>query len=458
MDTTLVDKQAVQATVEVIASAQEVDAAFDRVLSSYARQVRVPGFRPGKAPRGVLIRKIGEETLADEVREALIDQSYAGALQEHDLNAIHAHAHGDRPVQGDAFTFQLHVDLYPEFELPALEGIVFDTEPEPVTDERVEETVEGLRREHATQVPVDRPAEPGDQVLIETVGEDDEPREEGSVMPIDLETVGASLAEQLVGHGIGDVVELKLEDPTVENDEGEGPGSTTMRVRIADVKAKEKPEADDEFAKTLGFDDWGAVLAAIRQSLEQQVEERADEERREEFVEKLMESTDVELPAYLVNRRKVNLLENLAGDLKRQGMDLDSYVAKLEEDGKREEFESELQQSAERGVKRDLVLEKLLEERPVEVGDDEFREALRYLAAREGKDPDALRRERGEEWLQNYRFLLMRDKALRSTVRALVHGEDVAPEAGGDATEPSEDGHAEASDGDGSEPEGDQQA
>lgn len=424
MDTTLVDKQAVQATVEVIASAQEVDAAFDRVLSSYARQVRVPGFRPGKAPRGVLVKKIGEETLADEVREALIDQSYAGAIREHELNAIHAHAHGDRPVPGDAFTFELHVDLYPEFELSDLGGIVFDTEAEAVTDERIEETVEGLRREHATQVPVDRAAEAGDQVLIETVGEDDEPREEGSVMPVDLETVGESLAEQLVGHGIGEVVELTLDDPSVESDEGEGPGSTTMRVRITDVKAKEKPDADDEFAATLGFDDWDAVLAAIRQSLEQQVEERADEERREEFVEKLMEGTDVELPPYLVNRRKGNLLENLASDLKKQGMDLDSYVAKLEEDGKREEFEAELQQSAERGVKRDLVLEKLLEERPAEVGDDEFRDALRYLAAREGKDPDALRRERGEEWLQNYRFLLMRDKALRTTVHSLVHGED----------------------------------
>lgn len=428
MDTTLVDKQAVQATVEVTASVQEVDAAYERILAAYARQVRVPGFRPGKAPRGVLIRRIGEETLADEVREALIDQSYAGAIQEHDLNAIHAHAHGDRPSQGDAFTFQLHVDLYPEFDLPDIDDIVLDTEAAPVSDEQIQETVEGLRREHATQVPVDRPAEATDHVLIETVGEDDEPREEGSVMPVDLETVGDAIAEQLVGHAIGDVVELKLDDPSAEGDD-DAPGTTTMRVRISDVKAKEKPDADDEFAKTLGFDDWASVLEAIRKSLESQVEERADEERREEFVEKLMEPTEVELPAYLVNRRKANLLENLAADLKRQGMELDAYVARLEEDEKREEFEAELQESAERGVKRDLVLEKLLEVRPVEVDDDEFRDAVRYLAAREGKDADALRRERGDEWLQNYRFLLMRDKALRTTVAQLVHGDDGGDES-----------------------------
>ncbi len=442
METTLVDKQAVKATIEVTVEAQEVDAAYDRVLTTYARQVRVPGFRPGKAPRGVLIKRIGEETLADEVREAIIDQSYPDAIREHELNAIHAHAHGDRPSEGEAFRFELHLDLYPEFELPDVSGIVLDTEAEAIGEERIEETVEGLRREHATQVPVDRPAEAGDLVLIETVGEDGEPREEGSVMPVDLETVGDALAEQLLGHAIGDVVELSLEDPTVEGD-GDQPGTTTMRVRISDVKAKEKPEADDEFAKTLGFDDWNAVLAAIRESLERQVEERADEERRDEFVEKLMEHTEVELPAYLVNRRRMNLLENLAADLRKQGMAFDAYLAKLDEDDKREEFEAELQQSAERGVKRDLVLEKLLETHPVDVSDEEFRDAVRYLAAREGKDADALRRERGDEWMNNYRFLLMRDKALRQTVHALVHGGtqdagDAAQADGAQATDASE--------------------
>ncbi len=434
MQTTLKDKQAVKATVQVAVDAAEVDAAFDKVIRSYARQVRVPGFRPGKAPRGVLVKRIGEEALAEEVREALIDDGYPAAIREHDLQAIHAHAHGDAPVQGQPFEYELHLDLYPEFSLPEPSEIVLDSEAEPVGDAQVEETVENLRREHATMVPVDRPAEPTDQVLIETVGEDDQPREEGSVMPVDLETVGEHLAEQLVGHAIGDVVELTLEDPAQKTDEGEA-GTTTMRVRIADVKEKDRPAADDEFAKTLGFESWSEVTTAIRDSLAGQAKERADEERREEFVEKLMEHTEVELPAYLVNRRKVQLLENLGQDLRRQGIEMDAYVQRLEADGKREEFESELQASAEKGVKRDLVLEKLLEVRPVEVSDEEFHEAVRYMAARDGKDAASFRRERGEEWLRNYRFLLMRDKALRAAVA----------EASGE-TEPSDAGETQASD------------
>ena len=419
METTLKDRRDVEATVEVTATAAEVDAAYDRILRDYARQVRIPGFRPGKAPRGVLIRRIGEEELGQEVREALIDGVYPEAVREHELTPLHAHAHGDAPKQGEDFTFELHMDLYPDFELPDTNEIVIDTEAEPITDEKVQETVENLRREHATQVPVDRPAEPGDQVMIETVGEDDAPSEEGASMPVDLETVGESLAEQLVGRSIGDVVDLQVEDTAQRDEEGQA-ATTTMRVRISDVKEKEKPEADDEFAKTLGFDDWDAVVAAIRASLVDQARDRAREEQREEFVDKLVESTELQLPNILVNRRKVQLLENLGDDLKRQGIEMDAYLANLESDGKREEFEGELDESARKGVKRDLVLERLLEARGAEVSEEEFEDAIRYIAAREGKDPAAFRRERGDEWLRNYRFLLMRDKALRETVAELV--------------------------------------
>jgi trigger factor len=402
----------------------------------------VPGFRPGKAPRGVLVKRIGEEALAQEVREAIIDDATPHAIREHDLHAIHAHAHGDAPEQGEPFQFELHLDLYPEFELPDPSEVVLDTEPEPVGEGQVEETVENLRREHATMVPVDRPAEPGDQVLIQTVDEDDRPREEGSVMPVDLETVGEQLAEQLVGHGIDDVVELQLEDPSQPDEEGQ-PGRTTMRVKVADVKAKDKPEPDDEFAKTLGFEAWDEVTKAIRDSLEGQAREKADEERREEFVDKLMEQTDVELPGYLVNRRKLQLLENLGQDLQRQGIDMDGYLGRLEADGKREEFEAELQESAEKGVKRDLVLEKLLETHPVEVSEEELQQAIRHLAMRENKDPAAFRRERGEEWVRNYRFLLMRDRALRQVVAGRTGDGEAEEDAGPQAGEGDEPGDEE---------------
>ncbi|MDR9390843.1 MAG: trigger factor [Trueperaceae bacterium] len=426
MESTLKDAGTVRATLEITVDADAVDAAFDAVVDAYARQVRVPGFRPGKAPRGVIESRVGADAVAEEVRDRIVEESYPNAIREHELDAVHAHAHGDAPTRGEAFTYELHVDLYPEVVLPDLATLTLDAEGDAVGDAQVQETVENLQREHATQVPVERPAEATDVLTIETVGDDGEPRD-GSAMPIDLETVNEPLAQQLIGASIDDVVELELEAPHVHEGEEEARAATTT-VRVADVKAKERPEPDDTFASTLGFESWDGVLDAIRSSLEAQAKERLDEARREELVEKLMAGTEVELPEYLVNRRKGSLLDGLARDLRQQGMEMDAYLAKLEADGKREEFERELQESAERAVKRDLVLERLLELRPADVDDAEFADAVKHLAAREGKSEAQVREAYGAEGLENYRFLLRRDKALRATVAELAG--EATPDAG----------------------------
>ena len=312
---------------------ETVDATFESVIRSYARQVRVPGFRPGKAPRGVIVKRIGEEALAEEAREAIIEASYPAAIREHELQAVHAHAHGDNPAEGQAFEYELHVELYPDFTIPDPDSVSIEAAPEAITDERIQETITNLKRENATQVPVDRPVEAGDVVHIETIGDDDEAKE-GTSMPIDLETVNPHLGNQLLGKNLGDVFDLELEEPHVHEGEDEERAITT-RIRVADVKAKEFPEEGDEFASTMGFESWDDVLTAIRSTLEDQEKQRAGEAQREEFVEKLLEGTTVELPPYLVNRRKLNLLESLARDLRRQGMEMDAYLAKLDADGKR---------------------------------------------------------------------------------------------------------------------------
>ncbi len=473
MHAELVDKQAVSATVKVTVPASDVDAAFDKVLRSVARQVKIPGFRPGKAPKGVVVKKVGEMAYKQEVRDAIVDDAYPEAMRELELSPIHAHFHADPPEEGEDFEFEVHLDLYPDFELGDIDEIVIDSAPEALGETQIEETVERLRREHATMVPVDRASEPGDVLTVVTVddadedgdgedgdgedaSEDDDADEadgdgmpEASTMPIDLESVEPHLAEQLLGVEIGDVVELELEDPNApaldldeegdtddedgdedEDDDDAPAGLRTLKVRITDVKAKDKPDADDAFAATLGFETWADVESEIRRSLEQQIDQRAFEEQRDEFVDKLLESTDVELPTSLVNRRKMHLLENLASDLEQRGTKLDDYLSSLDENGTRDEFDDELNDAARKGVKRDLVLERLLEERGTELDDDELQRSLTQLAARRGMDPVRFRREQGEEWLANYRFLLTRDKALREVVAAKT-GRDLDDPAGG---------------------------
>ena len=173
MEAQLIEKQPVNATFKVTVDPGEVDQTFDRVLTALARQVRVPGFRPGRAPRGVLERRVGREALQEEVREALVDANYPKAVQELELTPIHAHFHSDPPTEGQAFTFEVHAELYPEVTLPDVSDIVIDASGRDLTDDMVHEAVEQLRRQHATRVPVERAAEGTDIVLIQRLPDAD---------------------------------------------------------------------------------------------------------------------------------------------------------------------------------------------------------------------------------------------------------------------------------------------
>ncbi len=434
MEAELIEKQAVNATFKVTVPAPEVDAAFDRVLTSLARQVKVPGFRPGRAPRGVLERRVGRETLEEEVQETLVDANYPEAVRELQLTPVHAHFHADAPKEGEAFTFEVHAELYPEVELPELGSITLEAAPQELTEAMIDDTVEQLRTQHATLVPVEREAQATDYVLVESLaapedaGEESEPKGTGAVQPIDMETAAEAIRDQLVGKRIGEVFDLQLVDDYVPDEQGE-PQTRTLRVMVKDVKGKEKPEVGDEFATTLGFDSWDEARQGIADSLRNQLERDALEAQREELVTKLVEASSFEIPSSLLQRRQRNLLQDLAEDLGRQGMTLERYLAQLEENGKKDEFESELVDAAHKGVKRDLVLERLQELRGTDVTDEEFEEAVRYQARRQRQDPARFRREMGERWLANYRFLLARDKALREAVRELVGGPAAADDA-----------------------------
>jgi trigger factor len=453
MDAQIVEKNAVHATLKVTVPSDKVDAAFDRVLATLSRQMRVPGFRPGRAPRGVLIRRIGEEALAEEVRDALVDEAYPQAVRQLELSPVHAHFHADAPVQGQDFAFEVHAELYPEVTLPDLTTISVETRRREVDDAMVADAIAQLKRENATLVPVDRGIEPTDWVLLESLPQatddeaaeaegvegadagaqvdavanaetsaaeaptDDEPS--GSTFPVDLDTAGDELRDQLLGAGIGAVVELKLTDDVTRDEEG-NPTIRTMRVKVRDVKAKELPEEGEEFAQQLGVDDWDEVEKRVRESLASQLEREGYDQQRDELITKLMDGATLELPPSLVNRRKRNLLEDLVEDLKRQGVTLERYLQRLEERGTKEEFEQELDEAAQRGVRRDLVLERLLEERGTTVEDAELDAAVKHLAAQRRQDVGRFVQEMGEDWLANYRFLLARDKAVRDLLTELT--------------------------------------
>lgn len=474
MQTQILERDVGRAKIKVEVPASEVSKTYQQVLSSIARQLRVPGFRPGKAPRGVIETRVGKDAIAQEVRDALVQTYFPQAVQELELTPVAQHLHAHEPVDGQDYSFEAEVELYPDFELPDMSQIVFDTEPEPLTDELLQENIDALRTQHATLIPVERAAEADDYLLVETVSAEGE---EGSSIPVDLENVAPELAEQFLGKSIGDEIELTLSEDgadepeagdelenKLENEEvgqaeavageavagepvlgepvagepvaAEATEPTTLRVVLKDIKAKERPDADDEFAKTLGLETWAEVEAQIRRNLELQLAQEAMSAQQEEFTEKLLLETTVSVPPSLKARRKQSMLQNLERDLAQRELTLQGYLESLDaEEGKREEFERELDEAAESAVKRDLVLERVLERRGTRLSNEEFEAALAYTAGRQNSTPQGLRQELGESGVANYRFLLTRDKAVRETVQELLAGQSEGTQ--GDSTQDS---------------------
>ncbi len=439
MEARVVEKQGVNVTVNVRVDAATVDAAFERVLTNLSRTVKVPGFRPGKAPRGVLEKRVGEEAIGQEVRDSLLDESYPDAMKELELYPIDAHFHAEGAVRGQDYEYVVHADVYPDVELSDLATIALETAPIVVGDTEVDEAIGRLKLENATLVPVDRPVEDTDWVLVSHVTGDEE-ADEASTFPVHLDRAGDELKGQLLGKAMGDVTDVVLTD---EDEEG-NPTTSNLKLRVVDVKGKELPSSEDELAIQLGFADADELRARVRESLEEDARRTTQDARRDEIVGKLVSGATLDLPASLVRRRQRSLLQDLAHDLSHQGVTLQRYLERLEQRGKREEFETELTESAEKGVRRDLVLERLMEVRGTELSDAEYQAAVKQLAQSRGVDVGRLEQDLGEEYLANYRFFMRRDKALRDYI-AELSGE-AAPEPDDDELTDAAEDAADAAD------------
>src|SRR5690625_3594982 len=169
METRLVEHEGITASIKVSATAAEVDNMFDTVLKELGRELRIPGFRPGKAPAGIVEKRYGAHAVQHEVRDALVDEVYETAIKEHNFTPVHASIDAGHPERGRDFEFLINLELYPEIVLPPTSDLKITTEQRAVTEDDINAVVDDMRRENAVHVPVDRPVQADDWVLIENL-------------------------------------------------------------------------------------------------------------------------------------------------------------------------------------------------------------------------------------------------------------------------------------------------
>ncbi|MBB5234942.1 trigger factor [Deinococcus budaensis] len=406
----LISRDGNKVSFRVAVPAAEVSRAYEQVWAGLSRDVRVPGFRPGKAPRKVLEGRVGKGYVENEVRDRLLQVHYPQAARELKLNLVDAQIDPETLASGQTFTFTVRGETYPEVTLGDWRSAQLTAAAPDITDEVLERTLSDLQERNATFSAAERPIEAGDQVTIEELGE------EGGSYPVYLDVAEAHVRDALLGKNVGDEVEITV--PAHSHGDHEHP-EHTVRVRVQGVQTKQLQALDDEFARSLNFDSLEKLRADLKTELERRATQEGDAARREEFVGQLVEGMQAEIPQALLDRRKEAMLEEIRDDLGRQGVKWSEYETFMQEQDKLGEFMADLAKNAESRVKRDLALEQLAEDLNVQVSDAEFNATMSGLAQANNLTPQQLSTQLGPNGINAYYVSLVREKALQQALGQL---------------------------------------
>jgi trigger factor len=385
--------------VEAEVPAAEVERRVQQTARALGRDMRVPGFRKGKVPPPVVIRRVGREAILDEaVRESLASW-YLGAL---DAAGVHPVGDplldvGDLPGEGEPLTFSIEIGVRPPAQLGTYKGLeVGRREPE-ISEERVDDDVEALRDRLARVETVERPAESGDFVVMDYVGTmDGEPFEGGAGTDQMIEVGSGRLIpgfeEQLLGASAGDERTVSLTFPEDYGAENLAGRDAEFAVTVKEVKAKQLPELDDEFAsEAAGFDTLEELREDIRGKLAEAETRAIDEEFREAVLDAAAAEATIELPDHLIEGRARELWDRLTRTLARQGISKDAYL-KIS-DKTEEQLIEEAKPDAERALRREAVLAAVVEAEGIEPSDADVLAALEHEATHhQNTTPEKLRK------------------------------------------------------------------
>lgn len=392
-------------TVEVPLPA--VEAETDRVIQSYSKQVRIPGFRRGKVPRH-LIRQRFHEDIEQEVIERLVPRYWKQAHAESNLDLLMPPEIQDVDLDAESgLTFVALVEIRPEIELKDIDNFdlpELDTEP---TEEEIDESIEGLRRELSDWDLVERAAAEGDRVTGRLQEIDAEGEPFGEIHPIAVEVGSPRLWPELDGVLRG--LEAGQEADFTRRDEGtEEARERTYRATVEEVRERALPELDDEFAARVGkFDSIAALREQARHGLRHSKEDERRHAREKALLDQVRERHPIDLPQGVLEQETRHLVEEYAGAMARQGVDLEQAGIDWED------IASRLRPQAERRVHARLLLDAIAVARETEVTEEEFEGALAALARSQGTTPLAMRRALDDAGkLSGFRAQLRRDKTL----------------------------------------------
>jgi trigger factor len=383
--------------VEAEVLPEEIERSVQRTARAMGRDLRMPGFRKGKVPPPVVIQRMGREAIVDEAVREQIGRWYLDAI---DAAGIHPVGDpqldiGDLPAQGQPLTFSIEIGVRPTAKLGDYKGVEVARREAAADDEAVQGELDALRERSARLETVEEPAGENDFIVMDYRGTIDGEAFAGGEARDQLIELGSGrlvpgFEEQLVGAKAGDERTVKITFPDDYGAEELSGREAEFAVTVNEVKRKELPALDDDFASdAAGFDTLEELREDIRGKLREADENRADADFREAVLDAVVEKATVEVPDALVEARAREMWERMIHSLGHQGISRDNYLRIA---GKsEEEILAEALPDAEKAIRREAVIAAVIEAEGIEPSDGDVLDALQASAAREGTTPEKLR-------------------------------------------------------------------
>lgn len=347
---------------------EELAPYINEAYQSVGQQIRVPGFRPGKAPRQVIDQRIGRESVYAQAMDPAVQANLSRAVTENDVNALGRPELTEvKPIEdGKPFEFVVETDVTPEYELPDFSALKVTVEADDVSEEDIDADLESQRLRFSSLKTVERPAAEGDFVVIDLKAtQNGEEVEGGSVSGMSHEVGSGNLLdgldEALVGMSAGD--EKTIQSTLAGEQEGE---TADVEVRVEQVKERELPELDDEFAEMSSpYDTLEELREATRERLEQQAVSGKASEARAKTLDALLEAVELPLPEKTVEDEIAHTRGHLEEQVTQMAGSFEEYLSAIDKTA--EEFDADLRKDVESNLRQSIILGRIAREKEVEV-------------------------------------------------------------------------------------------
>ncbi|MCI8774878.1 MAG: trigger factor [Lachnospiraceae bacterium] len=401
------EKNMAKLTIEV--GADRLDKAIESAYQRQKGKISIPGFRKGKVPRQIVEKMYGKEVFYEDAANVLIRDAYAEALDECEEDIVSSPKIEVTQIEaGKPFIFTAEVALKPEVKLGKYKGVKVEKSETAVTDEEVDEVIERERENNARNISVeDRAVKDGDMTVLDFEGFVDGVAFEGGKGENYPLTIGSGafipgFEEQLVGAEIGKEVEVNVTFPEDYQSEDLKGKAAVFKCTVKEIKEKELPELDDEFAGEVSeFDTLAEYKEDVKKNLEEKKVKEAKENKEREAVEAVVDLSEMDIPEAMIETQQRQMVDEFAQRITMQGLSMEQYFQFTGTNY--QQMIENVKPQAEKRIQSRLVLEAIAAAENIVVSDEEFDKEIETMAEVYQMDASKVKEMLGEKEMKNIR-------------------------------------------------------